>query len=112
MLKMMFAPTPGWIKGVERGGVDAQAVVLSDPGKLIQGIGGYQGRDGWVDVDVEVHPVEGEIFQGKMKSRFSTAIGGMLATGLTVNVRYDLKDNKRILLMDDVNKLLSYRARK
>jgi len=46
-----------------------------------------------------------------MKCRFSTALGGMLAPGLKVNARLDPKDPRRVLLVDDVNKLLSYRLK-
>ena len=111
MLKMMFSPTPGWIKDVEKNGNPAQAVVLSNPQDLVKGIGGYQGRDGWIDVQVEVHPATGAVYQAKMKCRFSTALGGMLAPGLKVNVGMDPRDPSHVLLVDDVNKLLSYRLK-
>jgi len=112
MLKMMLSPAPSWKKDVEKNGKQAQAIVISDPRDLVKGIGGYQGRDGWLDVEVDVKPDNEASFRGKMKCLFSTAIGGMLAPGLNVNVRYDEKDNRKILLMDDFNKLLSYRVRK
>jgi hypothetical protein len=112
MLKMMFTPAPGWKKDVETNGKQARAAVISDPRELIKGIGGYQGRDGWLDVEVEVKPNDEVPFHGKMKCLFSTAIGGMLAPGLSVNVRYDGRDKRKIILMDDVNTLLGYRVRK
>jgi hypothetical protein len=112
MFKMMITPTPSWAKDVEKNGKPAIAEVLSNPQDIMKGIGGYQGRDGWIDVEVNIRPSDEAEFEGKMKCRFSQAIGGMLATGMKVNVKYDLKDKKRILLVDDVNKLLSYRLKK
>jgi hypothetical protein len=111
MFKMIFSPTPGWIKDVEKNGTPAYAVVLSDPQGILKGVAGYQGRDGWIDVLAQIHPsVEAE-FEAKMKCRLSQALGGMLEPGMKVNVKYDPKDKKRVLLVDDVNKLLSYRLK-
>jgi len=112
MLKMMITPTPSWVKDVEKNGKLAIAQVLSNPQDIMKGIGGYQGRDGWIDVEVKIHPSDEAEFEGKMKCRFSQAIGGMLTAGIKVNGKYDPKDKKRILLVDDVNKLLSYRLKK
>jgi hypothetical protein len=111
MFRMMFAPTPRWLKQVETSGRDAKAAVISDPKQILKGVAGYQGRDGWLDVEVEVHPPDEIPFKGKMKCRLSTALGGMLEPGMQVNVRYDVADRRRILLVDDVNKLLSYRLK-
>ena len=47
-----------------------------------------------------------------MKCRFSTALGGMLAPGMKVNVRVDPRDPGHVLLVDDVMQLLSYRNKK
>lgn len=46
-----------------------------------------------------------------MKCRLSHALGGMLEPPMKVNVRYDPKDKQRVLLVDDINTLLSYRLK-
>jgi hypothetical protein len=111
MLKMIFSPSPGWISDVEKNGKDALAEILSDPQHILKGVAGYQGRDGWIDVQAQIYPLDDAQFEGKMKCRFSQAIGGMLERGMRVNVKYDPKHRTRILLVDDINKLLSYRLK-
>jgi len=111
MLKMMFSPTPRWIKGVEKNGKPASATVLSNPGKVIEGIGGYQGKDGWIDFEADVLTEVGEHFAATAKCRLSQALGGLMEPGLKVNVRYDPKDRKRVVLVDDVQTLLNYRLK-
>jgi len=107
MLKMMFTPAPGWKKQVETEGKQARAVVMGDPENISQGIS-YRGRDGWLDIDVKVEPIDDLPFDGKMKCRLSTSMA--LTRGMTVNIRYDPKDKSKILLMDDINKLFYSRV--
>ena len=111
MFKMIFSPTPGWIKDVEKNGNPALAVVLSDPKDVLKGVAGYQGRDGWIDFQAQIHPSAEASFEARVKCRLSQALGGMLEPGMKVNVKYDPKNRKRVLLVDDVNKLLSYRLK-
>jgi hypothetical protein len=111
MFKMIFSPTPGWIRDVEKNGKDALAEILSHPQQILKGVAGYQGRDGWIDVQAQIHPGDDAQFEGKVKCRLSQAIGGMLERGMKVNVKYDPKHKARILLVDDINKLLSYRLK-
>lgn len=112
-LRMMFRPTPGWVKQVQAHGRPAAAVVLADPQEVadLQRGGGYEGRDGWIDVAARVQPADEPPFEAAMKCRLSQALFGMLAAGMTVNVRYDPQDRSRVLLVDDVNTLLSYRVK-
>ena len=107
MLKMMFTPAPGWKKQVEKEGKQALAVVMCDPGNISQGIS-YQGRDGWLDIEVEVKPDDDLPFEGKMKCQLSASMA--LTRGMTVNVRYDPKDKSKILLMDDATQLFYSRV--
>jgi hypothetical protein len=109
LLKMMFGPTPRWIKDVESHGKAAQAVILSDPKEILKGVAGYEGRDGWIDVQAQVQPAGDVPFEARMKCRLSQAVFGMLEIGMTVNVRYDPENKSRVLLVDDVNALLRYR---
>jgi hypothetical protein len=111
MLKMTLTPTPGWIKKVERDGRPASATVLSDPKKIIDGVGDYRGKDGWIDFDADVLTEEGEQFTTKAKCRLSQALGGMMEPGMNVNVRYDSKDRGRVVLVDDYQTLLNYRIK-
>jgi hypothetical protein len=111
MLKMMLLPAPRWIKKVEANGDPASATVLSNPGKVIEGIGGYEGKDGWIDFQADVLTEVGEQFTATAKCRLSQALGGMMEPGLKVNVRYDPKDRKRVVLVDDVQTLLNYRLK-
>jgi hypothetical protein len=111
-LRMMFRPTPGWVKQVRVQGQPAVAVVLADPQEVadLQRGGGYQGRDGWIDVAARVEPASAAPFEAAMKCRLSQALFGMLAAGMKVNVRYDPQNKNRVLLVDDVNTLLRYRV--
>lgn len=66
----------------------------------------------------EVHPAEETSFLAdeasfptNMTCRLSQALGGLLEPGVTVNVRYDPKNKKRVLLMDDVMTLLRARIK-
>ena len=112
MFKMIFGLTPGWIKNVEKNGKTAVAVVISDPQEVLKGVAGYQGKDGWIDVQARGEPADDAPFEAGMKCKLSQAIFGMLAIGMKVNVRYDPQDKKRVLLVDDANTLLNYRLRK
>lgn len=112
MFKVMFGLTPGWIKDVEKKGKPASAVVKSDPQAVLKGVGSYEGRDGWIDVQVEVQPADEPAFEAKMKCKLSQAVFGAMRLGQTVNVRYDPKDKKRVLLTDDVQALLQSRVKK
>jgi len=111
-LRMMFRPTPRWIKHVQAQGQPAVAVVLADPQEVadLQRGGGYQGRDAWIDVAARVEPTGDAPFEAAMKCRLSQALFGMLAAGMKVNVRYDPQHKERVLLVDDVDTLLSYRV--
>jgi hypothetical protein len=111
MLKMTLTPTPGWIKDVERKGELASATVLSDPKQVIEGVGGYRGKDGWIDFQADVLTEIGEQFTATAKCRLSQALGGMMGPGMKVNVRYDPKDHERVVLVDDVQTLLNYRIK-
>jgi hypothetical protein len=111
MLKMTLTPSLRWIKGVERDGKPASATVLSDPKDVLDGVAGYQGKDGWIDFEAEILTEVGEQFTTKAKCRLSQALGGMMEPGMKVNVRYDPKDRKRVVLVDDVQTLLNYRIK-
>jgi hypothetical protein len=111
MMKMAFLPTPRWIKKVEKNGRPASATVMSNPQEVIQGIGGYQGKDGWIDFQADVLSEVGEHFTATAKCRLSQALGGMMEPGLKVNVRYDPNDRERVVLVDDVQTLLNYRLK-
>ncbi len=106
MFRMIFGLTPAWIKRVEREGKPAMAVVKTAPRDVLQGAAGYSGRDGWVNVDVVVHPRDDVQFEGKMQARYSQTIAGVLAAGLEVNVKYDPQHKDRILLVEDLTSLL------
>jgi len=88
LLKMMFAPTPSWIKKVEKTGKPAQATVLSGLNDIFKGISGNQGRDGRLDIEVEVQPIDETPFKVKMQWCLGTALGEMVEPGLYVNGRY------------------------
>jgi hypothetical protein len=111
MMKMVLTPTPRWIKGVVKNGSPATAVVLSDPQDVMKGVAGYQGKDGFVDVDGDVLTEVGEEYKAKVKCRLSQILGGMLERGMKVNVRYDPDDKARVVLTDDITTLLSHRVK-
>lgn len=71
IFKLLFGLTPHWIKEVEKNGKDAKALVLSDPKDVLKGVAGYQGRDAWIDVKVEVQPWDEPRFEAKMQSKLS-----------------------------------------
>ena len=96
---------------MEENGEPASATVLSNPGKVIEGIGGYQGKDGWIDFEADVLTEVGEHHTATAKCRLSQALGGLMEPGLKVNVRYDPKDRKRVVLVDDIQTLLNYRLK-
>ncbi len=111
-LEANLSSAPGWLKEVERNGLAARAYVLSDPQKMLKEIGGHKGREVWLDVEARIEPVTGGTFETRMKCHLSQAIFGVLASGMKVNVRYDPADRSRVLLVDDVHTLLSYRVMK
>jgi hypothetical protein len=109
MIKMAFLPTPGWVKDVEKKGEPASATILSDPKQVIEGIGGYSGKDGWIDFQADVLTEIGEQFTATAKCRLSQSFA--MEPGMKVNVRYDPKDHERVVLVDDVQTLLNYRIK-
>lgn len=98
-----------WVKEVARNGKPVSATVLSDPKTILQSVAGYQGKDGWIEMRSEVHPADEGSFPANITCRLSQALGGLLEPGVKVNVRYDPKNKKRVLLMDDVTTLLRAR---
>jgi hypothetical protein len=109
MFKVMFGPTPGWIKDVQKNGRLAKALILSDPSELLKGVGGYEGRDGWVDVRAQIETVVDGQFEAKVQCRLSTSLA--VKPGLRVNVKYDPGHKEHVLLTDDFNTLMSYRIK-
>jgi hypothetical protein len=109
MMKMAFLPTPHWVKKIEREGKPATATVLSDPKQVIEGIGGYEGKDGWIDFQAEVLSEDGEQFQAKAKCRLSQSFA--MEPGMKVNVRFDPDDRERVVLVDDIQTLLNSRLK-
>jgi hypothetical protein len=69
LFTMMFKLTARWIKDVREGGEPAFAVVLSQPKEVVAlgHLGGYEGRDGWIDVPVRVESHAGPPFEAGMK---------------------------------------------
>lgn len=76
MFKLLFGLAPRWIRDVEKNGKPAVALVLSNPQEILKGVGGYQGRDAWIDVKAQVLPVDDAPFEAKMQSRLSQALCG------------------------------------
>jgi len=113
LFKMMFRPTPRWITAVQATGTPALAVVLATPKEVetLQGGVGYEGRDGWIDVPVQVRPADTALFEAGMTCKLSQALFGRLTEGMQVNVRYDPNAPQRVLLVDDVHTLLRSRAK-
>ena len=109
MLKMTLTPTPRWIKRVEKTGLPATAVVVSDPKEVMKGVYGYSGKDGWVDLEADVLTEIGEELKAKVKCRLSQTFA--LEPGTKVNVRYDPEDKTRVVLVDDFQTLLNYRLK-
>ena len=113
LFKMMFQVTPRWIKSVEASGTPARAIVISLPQEvavLKGGKAGYEGRDGWVKIPVEVLLDGDEAFTASMTCKLSQAIFGLIEPESTVNVRFDPENRDYVLLVDDVNTLLQYRV--
>ena len=113
LLKMMFRLTPRWITTVQTTGKPAIAVVLATPKEVetLQSGVGYEGRDGWIDVPVQVRPTDAAPFEAGMTCKLSQALFGRLAAQMQVNVRYDPNNPGRVLLIDDVHTLLRSRAK-
>jgi hypothetical protein len=113
LFKMMFRPTPRWITAVQTTGNPAIAVVLATPKEVetLQGGVGYEGRDGWIEVPVQVRPAAVAPFEAGMTCKLSQALFGRLTAGMQVNVRYDPTNLDRVLLVDDVHTLLRSRAK-
>jgi hypothetical protein len=113
MLNLLFGGgKPRWVNDVEKNGLAAKAVILSDPRQLIKDIGGYEGDDKWIDVQISVQPANEPAYEAAMKCKLSQATFGLLEPGITVNIKYDAKDKTRVLLVDDVNTLLQARVKK
>jgi hypothetical protein len=112
VFKMAWGPTPGWIAKVREAGQPATALVLRDPAAVesMRGVGGYRGKDGWIDVDVRVKTSAEPPFEATMKCKLSEAMFGMLSAGMDVSVRYDPAAKDHVVLMDDANTLLSKRV--
>jgi len=113
LFKMMFRPTPRWITTVQTTGKPAIAVVMATPKEIetLQSGVGYEGRDGWIDVPVQVHPADAVPFEAGMTCKLSQALFGRLVAQMQVNVRYDPTNPDRVLLIDEVHTLLRSRAR-
>jgi hypothetical protein len=111
LFKMAWGSAPGWIDKVRETGQPATALVLRDPEAVeaMKGVGGYRGKDGWIDVDVRVKSSAEPSFDATMKCRLSEAMFGMLSAGMDVNVRYDPAAKDHVLLMDDANAILAKR---
>jgi len=110
-IKLAFGWGPGWLSSVEKTGVAAQAVVLSDPAEIIKGLG-YEGGDKWVSFQGRVEPPDGAPYDSKIYCRLSCALSGAMAVGGKVNVKYDPADRTRVALADDVSALLKSRIRR
>jgi hypothetical protein len=113
VFKMMFKPTPGWIKKVRKEGEPASAVVLAQAQAVtdLSKLGDYSGRDGWVDVPVRVEPYAGPPYEAQMQCKLSQALGGMLESGMKVNIKYERDHPDRVLLVDDLTTILMSRVK-
>lgn len=112
VFKKSVTPNPNWIDDVRQNGAMGVAVVMSNPQEILQSVGGYQGRDSWIDVQAQIEPADGPAFEAMMKCQLSQATFGMLASGMRVNIKYDPNDKSHVVLIDDANTLLSYRVQK
>jgi hypothetical protein len=110
LMKMVFRPKPGWIKRTEKDGTPATADLVGDPQAILKGIGGYQGKDGWVDVDARIQPSGDAPYEAKVTARLSQVVFGLLEAGQTVNVKIDPRSAEHVLLVDDVDTLLKRRV--
>ncbi len=110
LMKMVFRPKPGWINRTEKDGILATAELVGDPQAILKGIGGYQGKDGWVDVDARIQPPADTPYKAKVTARLSQVVFGLLEAGQTVNVKIDPRSAEHVLLVDDVDTLLKRRV--
>jgi hypothetical protein len=108
MARNFLGLTAGWIKKVERDGSPAIAIILSDPQEVTQRVGNYEGPDAWVDIRARVEAPGTTPFEGALKARLSQV--AVVRPGLRVNVKYDLKDPRRAVLVDDIPTILRNRA--
>ncbi len=90
--------TPGWIPAVRQNGTRADAVVLEN--KVMEGVG-YKGSDMWVELPVEVQPVDAAPFQADMKIKLSQTVFGLLQSGSRVTVAYDPAALQRVVIAED-----------
>jgi len=113
LFKSVFSLEPGWAKSVIANGLPAQATIITpDPQTIVKGIGGYEGRDGWTDLQVTVYSANEPPYEAKMICKLSQVVFGMLAGNQTVNVKIDPKDKAHVILSDDVHTLLQARVKK
>ena len=88
---------PSWIKRVAEHGIQAPATVIEN--NAMQGIGGYQGEDVWLDLPVRVQPEGKPAFEANMKCRLSQTM--LLKAGSQVQVHYDPADKSKVVLTSD-----------
>ncbi|MCB8945264.1 MAG: hypothetical protein H6658_16070 [Ardenticatenaceae bacterium] len=109
---MMFGLAPRWVKQVQEKGVAATAVLLTNPqDKLKKYQQGYQGRDKWLALPVRVQAQDGTTYTSDMQCQMSQILFGLMKAEMQVNVKYDPQNKERVVLVDDVQKLLSYRVK-
>jgi hypothetical protein len=111
MLELMFGFKPRWFDKVLAEGMPASATVISDPKEVMKGVAGYHGGERYFDVVVRVASTCDGVHEQMMKTPLSQALGGMLESGMEVNVKYDAADPTKIVLADDVMALLNRRVR-
>jgi hypothetical protein len=83
---------PPWIRRVIATGTTAPAEVLAND--LMQGVGGYEGGDRYVDLPVRVNA--DPPFESKLTCRLSQAM--MLKAGSPVTVKYDPSNHRHVIL--------------
>lgn len=110
LLKMMFTIEPGWIKSTASNGVPAKATLTSDPQEIMKGIGGYEGKDGWIEIKAMVQVGTEPAYPATMMCKLTQAVFGAMKLGQTVNVKCDPKNAQHVLLVDDVHALLQSRV--
>jgi hypothetical protein len=111
-VKNVFGSRPAWLKDVEKNGQPATAVILADPKDYFKDAPKYEGADVWLDLQVRLEPPLEAPFEGRMKCLLSQILGGMLEAGMRVNAKYDPAHKDRLLLVDDITRLLQYRVKK
>jgi hypothetical protein len=99
--------TQRWIGRVQRNGRQTSAVVLEFQ-DYMAGIGHYEGSDLWIDLPVRVDAERDGEFEARMKCRLSQSY--VLKEGMSVTVKYDPADKRRVVLMDDVTTILNRRT--